>query len=98
MRSRARLAHALLVVVGLLVVLYPVTLGASPEISCRGVTMRPGDACAKADNSGVQTYEQRLRAANQAKPVIAGVGVLLTVFGAVLLAGDTRQRRQPAAR
>lgn len=92
MLPRVRLAHALVTLVGLVVLLYPVTFGASPEISCRGVQMRAGDTCAKADSSGVQTYEQRLRAANQAKPVIFGVGLLLVLFGGVLLAGESRQR------
>jgi hypothetical protein len=84
--------------VGLLVLLYPLTLGAHPRVSCRGVVITAGQACPKADHSGVQTYEQRLRTANQAKPVIAGVGLLVTVFGAVLLAADVRDRGQRGER
>ena len=89
---RTRLAHAVLILVGLLVLLYPLTVGATPSISCRGVQMKPGDTCAKAQENDVQTYEQRLRAAHQAKPVILGVGLLVTGFGTVLLVADVRRR------
>lgn len=91
----ARVAHALLILVGLLVVV--LTLTVSPQISCRGVEMRAGDRCDKAGDAGVQTYETRLRTERQAKPVIVGVGVLVTAFGAVLLLSDVRRRRSPAA-
>jgi hypothetical protein len=90
---RTRLAHAVLTCVGLAILLYPLTVGANPTISCRGVQLQPGQSCAKADNSGVQTYEQRRRTALQARPVVAGVGLLVTAFGAVLLVGDLRGSR-----
>jgi hypothetical protein len=80
-------------VLGLLIVLYPLTLGASPEISCRGVVMGPGDTCAKAGGEGVQTYEQRVRAAEAAKPVILGVGLLVAGFGTFLLVNAVRGSR-----
>jgi hypothetical protein len=89
-------AHALVVLVGLLVLAYPFTLGASPAVTCRGVPMQAGDTCAKADGSSSQTYEQRARDARNARPVIVGGGLLLTGFGAVLLTGELRRRR-PAA-
>jgi hypothetical protein len=92
---RARLAHAALILVGLLVFLYPLTVGASPRISCRGVQMHPGDSCVKAQDGGVQTYEQRARTANQAKPVVLGVGLLVAGFGTLLLVADVRRGARP---
>lgn len=90
------MAHALVACIGLAILLYPLTLGANPTISCRGAELRPGQSCAKADNSEVQTYEQRRQAARQARPVIVGVGLLVAVFGAVLLVGDLRGSRSSA--
>lgn len=90
--TRTRIAHSLLIVIGLVIVAYPLTFGATPTISCRGVQMRPGDTCAKAQNGGVQTYEQRYRTENQAKPVIVGVGLLVMAFGTSLLVADVRRR------
>lgn len=91
-RRRRWLAHALVALIGLVILAYPFTVGASPDVSCRGVTMRPGDSCAKADGSGAQTYEQRARDARNARPVIAVGGVLVTAFGVVLLVGELRRR------
>jgi len=88
--TRVRIAHAALILVGLLIFLYPLTVGATPDISCRGVQMHPGDSCAKAQNGGIQTYEQRARTARQARPVILGVGLLVAAFGSVLLVSDVR--------
>jgi len=90
---RARVAHAAVVLAGLVILLYPLTIGSHPRVVCRGVEMHAGQSCPKAGSAGVQTYEQRLRTANEAKPVIAGVGLLVTVFGAVLLRNETRTRR-----
>lgn len=90
--SRARLAHGVLIVVGLMIFLFPLTVGTTPTISCRGVVMGPGDTCAKAQNGGVQTYEQRYRTERQAKPIIVGVGVLVMAFGAYLLLAEVRRR------
>ena len=43
---RSRIAQVGLIVAGLLIALYPFTLGASPAITCRGVPMSPGpDLC-----------------------------------------------------
>jgi hypothetical protein len=91
---RARIAHCVLIAVGLLLFLYPLTVGATPNVSCRGVEMHPGDSCAKADNSGFQTYEERARTASEAKPIILGVGLLVVGFGTFLLLSDLRLRRQ----
>ena len=97
--SGRRLAHLLLAVAGLLIALYPFTLGADPTPSCRGVVMQPGQTCRKADGSAEQTYEQRRTAANNATPVIVGVGVLVAAFGTALLVADVRKdRRQTSSR
>jgi hypothetical protein len=91
-RRRRWLAHALVVLVGLVILAYPFTVGASPDVSCRGVPLQPGDSCPKADGSGSQTYEQRARDVRNARPVIAVGGALVTVFGVVLLVGELRRR------
>jgi hypothetical protein len=91
----ARVAHAVLILVGLVVAVLALTV--PPQISCRGVEMRPGDRCSKAGDPAVQTYETRLRTERQARPVIVVVGVLVTAFGAALLLSDVRRRRSPAA-
>jgi hypothetical protein len=58
--------------------------------------MRPGDTCAKADNSGTQTYEQRARDLRNARPVIGVGGALVAGFGLVLLVGELRRRPRAA--
>ncbi len=83
--TRQRIAQLILIVVGLVIFAYPLTLGAASMISCRGVSMGPGDTCAKADGKAVQTYEERLKAKRNATPVIMVVGVLVVAFGATLL-------------
>jgi hypothetical protein len=88
-----RLAHVLLAVAGLLVAIYPFTVGADPTPTCRGVAMHPGQTCAKADGSAEQTYEQRRSTARSATPVIVGVGVLVAIFGTGLLVADVRRGR-----
>ena len=91
--SGRRLAHLGLAIAGLLVALYPFTLGADPTVTCRGVELRPGESCAKADGSSAQSYEARAAAARNAAPVIVGVGLLVAVFGAGLLIADVRRDR-----
>jgi hypothetical protein len=86
-----RLAHLLLAVAGLLVAIFPFTVGADPGPTCRGVEMQPGQTCAKADGSAQQSYEQRRSAARSATPVIVGVGLLVAAFGTALLVGDLRK-------
>jgi hypothetical protein len=80
------------VLLGLLVLAYPFTFGASPAVTCRGETMRPGDVCAKADGTGGQSYEQRAADVRNARPVIAVGGLLVAGFGTALLAGELRRR------
>lgn len=87
---RTRIAQLALIVAGLLVALYPFTVGATPSISCRGVPMTPGQTCAKADGSAMETYEQRERAADAAKPIVVVVGLAVAGFGAALLGGARR--------
>jgi len=88
---RRRAAHVALIVAGLLIALYPFTLGASPTISCRGVPMSPGQTCTKADGSAMETYEKRVASANAAKPVIVVVGLGVAAFGVALLVGARRR-------
>lgn len=92
---RRRLAHLLLAIAGLVVALYPVTLGARPSVTCRGVEMQPGDVCAKADGSDTQSYQDRVDAGRDATPVIIGVGLLVAAFGTALLVADVRRDRPP---
>lgn len=94
MATRRRLAHLLLALVGVLIVLYPFTLGAHPTPTCRGVQLQPGQTCDKADGSAKQTYEERLAAAQNAIPVIVGVGLLVAGFGTALFIGDVRRSRE----
>lgn len=86
----------MLAVAGLLVAIYPFTLGAHPSVTCRGVELGPGDRCAKADGSSAQSYEARAAAARNATPVIVGVGLLVAVFGGGLLVADVRRDRHRA--
>lgn len=89
--------NAALLVVGLAAVLWPLTIGANPSVQCRGVEMRPGDVCTKSEIDGsnqgkTQTYDQRLATANQAKPVIIGVGAVVMVFAGGLLIAELRRK------
>ena len=94
MRGR-RLAHLVLAVAGLLVAIYPFTLGAQPSVTCRGVELQPGQSCAKADGSAAQSYEARAADARNATPVIVGIGLLVAVFGSGLYVADVRRERAP---
>lgn len=93
---RPRIAHALVVLVGLVILAYPFTVGATPDVSCRGQKMAPGDTCLKADGESTQSYEQRARDARNARPVIVVVGLLVTGFGASLLITEVRRSRRRA--
>lgn len=90
---RAHLGHWVLIVIGLAVFAYPLTLGATMPISCRGMAMVPGDTCAKAGGQGVQSYDQRFNDRQNAVPVIMVTGALVVAFGAGLLISGRRQER-----
>ncbi|HLT61663.1 MAG TPA: hypothetical protein VK020_10750 [Microlunatus sp.] len=92
---RSRVAHLAVIVVGLLIIAYPFTLGASQTLTCRGEPMVPGSVCRKADGSEAESYADRLAKAAVARPIVVGAGVLLTGFGGYLLITDLRRRRTP---
>ncbi|SEQ99686.1 hypothetical protein [Microlunatus flavus] len=92
-RLRTRLAHLVLVLVGLVAVVYGLSLGGADEVRCRGEVMTPGSVCVKSDGSEGQTYEQRLATRRSARPVVAGVGLLVAGFGTSLLVADVRRGR-----
>jgi hypothetical protein len=96
-RARTRLAHLVLLLAGLAAVVYAVTLSGSPALRCHDAVMTPGSVCMKADGSAGQTYEQRIATRRSAQPVVAGVGGLVTVFGAALLVADLRRRPTPTS-
>ena len=89
MRRRLVL-HAVLTLLGLLGVVWALTLGANPTITCREVVMRPGEVCANADGSRTQSYQERWDAAQGARPVVAGVGLSVAVFGVALWRAERR--------
>lgn len=90
--------HLVLVVVGLGAVVWVLTLGAQPTITCRDVVMAPGDVCANAQGTRVQTYQERLDAARDARPVIGGAGLALAGFGAHLCVAELRRAGSSARR
>jgi hypothetical protein len=89
--TRGRVAQLVLIIVGMLLFAYPLTVGAASPINCRGVSMGPGDTCAKAGTSATQSYEQRAQARRNAAPVIMVVGVLVMAFGVTLLITGRRR-------
>ncbi len=91
-RRRARVAHLLVVLAGLVAIVYGLAFADSATPTCRGVPMGPGSVCAKADGSAGQTYAQRVATRRTARPVVIGVGVVVTGFGALLLTADRRRR------
>ena len=95
-RVRTRLAHVVLLLAGLAALVYALTLGGSPDLRCHDQVMRPGSVCVKADGSAGQTYEERLATRRSARPVVAGLGVLVAGFGAALLVADLRRTRASA--
>lgn len=84
-------AHVALVVAGLAVVLWALTLAAHPAITCRDAVMGPGDVCVDASGRRVQTYEERWAAAQAARPVVAGAGLAVAGFGTVLALQERRR-------
>ncbi|ESK60172.1 hypothetical protein PAJL_772 [Cutibacterium acnes HL042PA3] len=82
---------------GVTLLVWGIMVMASPTISCRGVEMHPGDTCHKATYTAthtdtVQTYEQRRRSIAQSRPTVIGLGIALTVFGAVMTWQTVRVR------
>ena len=103
---RALWAHVALAVVGVAAVVWALTLAADPVITCRDVVMAPGGVCVNADGDRLQTYDERMAAAQQARPVVGGVGLVVAAFGTALgiaevrragSSGRTRPDRPPAA-
>ena len=104
--SRRLVGHLVVVVIGLAVAVWAVANLLTPSIACRGVPMGPGDVCANAEGTKIQTYEDRLEALRFSTPVMVGAGVLVAAFGAGLgvaeirrtgSSGRTRPGRPPAA-
>ncbi len=87
-------AHVALAAVGLVALVWSLTLAAHPTVMCRGVEMHPGEVCVKADNTGrVQTYEDRVEAAQQSRPVVGAVGAAVAGFGGWLAYAEARKTR-----
>lgn len=93
--SWRRAAHLALVLVGLALAVYGLVRVAHPDVSCRGVEMRPGDVCHKNDFGALgtdktQSYEQRVAAARSSAPVVVGMGVVVGAFGFALYRRESR--------
>ena len=96
--TRARLAHVAVIIVGLLIMAYPFTLGAAATLTCRGTAMAPGSTCQKADGSEAESYADRISKAAVARPIVVGAGGLLVIFGGYLLVGDLRRHGERTRR
>ncbi|HJE52110.1 MAG TPA: hypothetical protein K8V15_09100 [Tessaracoccus flavescens] len=84
-----RVGHWVFIVVGLAIAAWAIVGWLAPSTSCRGVEMGPGDTCSYSSTSEVgtdeiQTYEDRIKVAQEQAPfgVIAGLG--MAAFGGVL--------------
>lgn len=87
--NRRRWAHLLLGLAGLVAIGWAVVWGANPAVTCRDVVMAPGDICTHAGDEKTQTYEDRLAAAQSARPVMGAAGVLIVGFAAYLWISDS---------
>lgn len=85
-------AHLALAFAGAAALVWALTLAAHPVIMCRDAVMGPGDVCPNAQGTQTQTYEQRFAISQQARPVVAGLGLLVGGFGVVLAVQDARGR------
>jgi hypothetical protein len=85
-------AHLILGLTGAAAVLWALVLSANPTIWCRDQVMQAGQVCANAQGTKVQTYEERVSAAQWARPVVGVVGVAVTGFALMLW----RSGRRPA--
>lgn len=93
--NRRRWAHLLLGLVGLVAIGWAVVWGAAPTVTCRDEVMQPGDICSHAGDEKTQTYEERLAAAEAARPVMGVVGVLMVGFATYLWIGEsTRDEKE----
>lgn len=93
-----RVAMWAFIVAGLVVALWAVASWVSPQVTCRGEVMGPGDTCTHlgltgADDGQVQTYEERVRVAREQAPYGVAAGVAMVGFGVVLLRSG---RKAPA--
>lgn len=88
--------HVALTAIGLVGVVWALTVAANPVITCRDVVMRPGDVCANAEGTRSQTWEERSAAAQQARPVIGVMGLVVAGFGVALAVQDVRAGRGTA--
>lgn len=79
-----RWAHLGLGLVGLLALGWALLWGANPQITCRDQVMGPGDTCTHAGDTRTQTYEERLGAAQVARPVVGTAGLLVVGFATYL--------------
>lgn len=96
-----QLFHLALIIAGVAAVVWALTAGLHPTITCHGVEQHPGDVCHRlgidgSDHGKTQSYEAAVKQKRDAVPVIAGLGVLAAGFGAVLLAGERRRNRPDA--
>ena len=89
--SRRLVGHLVVVVMGLAVAVWAIANQVSPSIQCRGVSMAPGDVCANAEGTKVQTYEDRLRALEFSTPVMVAAGMLVAAFGTGLGVAEVRR-------
>lgn len=88
---RRRWAHLGLAAVGLLAVVWALWWGANPAITCHDQPMQPGDSCVHATSGASQTWQQRYDAAQDARPVVAAVGVAVLGFAGFLWFSDSRR-------
>ena len=82
-----RLGQWSFVVLGLIVAAWGAWSWLSPDVTCRGVVMQPGDVCrysspTATETDRTQTYEERLAATRSGAPTMIAVGVLAMGFGA----------------
>ena len=96
-----RVAHLLLTCAGLALAVWGLVAMSSPQVTCRGVEMHPGDTCRKSTYTQVgggeiETYELRVHSQRQSRPVVVVTGLAVAGFGATLLVQDVRRRKPEA--